>query len=96
MPLWRLVSSFENLPMKAEKGANLPRNLPPRGLSRTEAAAYVGISPSLFDQCVEDGRMPKPKRINGRTVWDIRRIDKAFDALPSEDQAQYVDEWEAA
>jgi hypothetical protein len=33
---------------------------------------------------VKDGRMPKPKMINSRTVWDIRRIDKFFDDLPSE------------
>jgi hypothetical protein len=36
----------------------------PRGLSRIEAARYVGVSPSLFDQMVKDGRMPGPKRIN--------------------------------
>jgi hypothetical protein len=27
----------------------LPQSLAPRGLSREQAAAYVGISPSLFD-----------------------------------------------
>lgn len=73
----------------------LPRSLPPRGLSRTEAAAYIGVSPSLFDMMVKDGRMPKPKMINSRTVWDIRRIDKAFDILPGRDDDTY-DEWEAA
>lgn len=70
----------------------LPRNLPPRGLSRTEAAAYIGVSASLFDMLVKDGRMPKPKQINSRTVWDIRRVDKAFDELPGED-AEPADEW---
>jgi hypothetical protein len=33
---------------------------------------------------VKDGRMPPPKRINGRTVWDRKRLDAAFDALPDE------------
>jgi predicted DNA-binding transcriptional regulator AlpA len=70
----------------------LPRNLPPRGLSRTEAAAYIGISASLFDMLVKDGRMPKPKQINSRNVWDIRRIDKAFDELSGEEAAE-TDEW---
>jgi predicted DNA-binding transcriptional regulator AlpA len=56
-----------------------------RGLSRVEASIYVGISPSLFDQMVMDGRMPGPKRINSRSVWDRRRLDQAFDALPEED-----------
>jgi hypothetical protein len=71
----------------------LPPNLPPRGLSRTESAAYIGISPTLFDTLVKDGRMPKPKLINTRTVWDIRQLDKAFDELPSEGEAE-SDEWE--
>lgn len=54
----------------------------PRGLSRAEAADYVGVSVSLFDAMVKDGRMPQPKRINSRIVWDRRRLDEAFDALP--------------
>ena len=45
-------------------------------------AGYVGVSPSLFDQMVEDGRMPPPIRINNRKVWDVRSIDRAFEALP--------------
>jgi predicted DNA-binding transcriptional regulator AlpA len=53
-----------------------------RGLSCVEAAVYVGVSPSLFDAMVKDGRMPQPKRINSRTVWDRRRLDDAFEALP--------------
>jgi predicted DNA-binding transcriptional regulator AlpA len=54
----------------------------PRGLSRPRAAEYLGISPSLFDDMVRDGRMPRPKRINSRTVWDRRHLDEAFEALP--------------
>jgi hypothetical protein len=34
---------------------------------------------------VADARMPAPKRINARTVWDVRQLDIAFDALPSDD-----------
>ena len=55
--------------MKNKPERILPASLPPRGLSREQAAAYVGISPSLFDTLVQDGRMPAPKRINSRTVW---------------------------
>jgi predicted DNA-binding transcriptional regulator AlpA len=54
----------------------------PRGLSRAEAAHYIGVSPSLFDQMVRDGRMPAPKSINARKVWDRKRLDEAFEALP--------------
>lgn len=67
--------------MSARHGI-LPDNLPPRGLSREQAAAYIGVSPSLFDQMVSDGRMPKPKPVNARVVWDRLRLDAAFDALP--------------
>lgn len=74
----------------------LPPNLPPRGLSRTEAAAYIGVSPSMFDLMVRDGRMPKPKKVNSRTIWDIRRVDKFFDELPSEDEPDPYDEWEVS
>jgi predicted DNA-binding transcriptional regulator AlpA len=64
----------------------LPSSLPPRGLSRVQAPAYVGVSPSLFDEMVKDGRMPKPVRINGRTVWDRVKLDDAFAALLDEDR----------
>lgn len=62
----------------------LPPNLPPRGLCREAAAAYVGISSSKFDEMVSDGRMPKPKRIDTRKVWDKSALDRAFDALPGD------------
>lgn len=66
--------------------------LPPptrRGLHREEAAAYVGVGASKIDSMVGDGRMPTPKQIDGRRVWDVRALDRAFDALPGgEDPAQ--------
>lgn len=65
----------------AKRSDILPISLPPRGLSRTEAAAYIGVSPTLFDEMVRDGRMPRPKQVNARTVWDRKRVDLAFDAL---------------
>jgi predicted DNA-binding transcriptional regulator AlpA len=68
----------------------LPSSLPPRGLSRVQAAAYIGVSPSLFDEMVIDGRMPKPTRINSRTVWDRVKLDDAFAALPDDDTPE---EW---
>ena len=71
----------------------LPPTLPPRGLSREAAAGYVGVSPGKFDQLVRDGRMPKPKTIDARKVWDRRAIDISFEALPG-DGAQHP--WDAA
>ena len=58
--------------------------LPPRGLSREQAAAYIGVSPGLFDAMVADGRMPSAKRFNTRRIWDRHQIDKAFSAIPDE------------
>lgn len=71
----------------------LPLSLPPRGLSRIEAAAYIGISPVKFDELVKDGRMPAPKRIDGRTVWDRLKLDIAFGALP-DTMGQADDVWD--
>jgi len=73
--------------MKNKPESILPQSLSPRGLSREQAAAYVGISPSLFDALVKDGRMPVPKRINSRTIWDRLQLDEAFTALPSNEAA---------
>jgi predicted DNA-binding transcriptional regulator AlpA len=70
--------------------------VPPRGLCRAEAAAYVGVSPTLFDEMVSDGRMPKPKSINARTVWDRLQLDRAFDALPDVNNGCDDDPWGSA
>jgi len=65
--------------------AHLNISVAPRGLSCIEAAHYVGVSPSLFNSMVKDRRMPNPKRINSRTVWDRYELDAAFEALPDEE-----------
>jgi excisionase family DNA binding protein len=65
----------------------LPLSLPPRGLSRVEAARYVGISPTTFDELIKEGLMPGPKRLRGRTVWDRKALDEAFESLPTEGTA---------
>lgn len=57
---------------------------PPRGMSREEAARYVGVGTTKFDEMVADCRMPKPKRIDGRVIWDRIALDAAFTDLPSE------------
>ncbi len=70
----------------------LPPSLAPRGLSRVQGAAYVGVGASLFDEMVADGRMPNPKRINARNVWDRVQLDEAFAALPDSNGANPWDE----
>lgn len=70
----------------------LPNSLPPRGISRGEAAAYLGVSASLFDAMVRDGRMPQPKRIGARCVWDRTKVDRAFEAIPGDDDVSPDDD----
>ena len=56
---------------------------PPRGLGREAAARYVGIDATGFAAMVADGRMPRPKSIEGREIWDRIAIDEAFSDLPT-------------
>jgi predicted DNA-binding transcriptional regulator AlpA len=64
----------------------LPTNLPPRGLSRVQSAAYIGVSVTLFDELVRDGRMPQPIRLNSRVLWDRFQLDEAFASLSDSDR----------
>ncbi len=85
------MSSVAELRPRRQTALPLPTA---RGLHREAAAEYIGVSPSKFDEMVKDGRMPRPKRIDARTVWDARKLDAAFDALPGdEDFAGEGDEW---
>ena len=66
-----------------------------RGLSRIEAAVYLGISPSKFDELRKDGRVSPARLIDGRKVWDVRELDFAFEAFPLESNDASED-WTAA
>lgn len=74
----------------------LPVSLPPRGLCREQAAAYIGVSVGTFDQMVADGRMPAAKRIGARKVWDRSTLDLAFSALPDDPAASGANPWDSA
>ena len=75
------------------KGAPVSRAVsqPRRGLRRSEAASYIGVSQTTFDRWIEDGVMPKPIKRGGCAIWDIRKLDVAFDAL--DDEGQAVNPW---
>lgn len=73
----------------------LPPSLAPRGLSRVQAAAYIGVGATKFDEMVADGRMPQPRQIDGRLVYDLRQLDEAFDALPTRgEDDEGLNEWD--
>ena len=72
----------------------LPPSLPPRLVSREVAAAYVCVSPNTFDRMVDEGRMPRPKRLGDRRIaWDVRELDAAVDRLPAETAGRGDDTW---
>jgi len=56
----------------------------PRMLSREQAAAYLGVSPTLFDAEVAKGLWAQPIRRGakgGRVTWDRAALDRALDAM---------------
>lgn len=55
----------------------LPDGLTPRLLSRDAAAAYCGISSTLFDQHVVPA--VSALRIGARRLWDIKKLDRWLD-----------------
>ncbi len=52
----------------------------PRRLSREQAAAYVGLSPTTFDIDVAAGRLPQPLQRGRRKLWDRAAIDHKLDS----------------
>jgi predicted DNA-binding transcriptional regulator AlpA len=73
----------------------LPAGALPRGFRRVQAAEYIGVGTTKFDEMVGDGRMPRPKKIDGRRVWDRAALDEAFGALPNDgDDKEGANEWD--
>ena len=71
---------FEVLTMPA----SIKRTIQRRGLSRVEAAMYLGISPSKFDELRKAGQIGPAKIIGTRKLFDVEILDQFFDALPDE------------
>ena len=61
---------------------------PPRGLRAARAAAYLGMSETSFLVLVTEGKMPRPKRAKGMTIWDRLELEAAFEALTDEEQTR--------
>ena len=57
------------------------------GLNREQAAAFVGVGVTLFDQLVAAGKMPAPRTISsGRYVYDVEELGAAFRAMPHKNE----------
>ena len=60
-------------------------------VSRDEAARYFGVGVTKFDEMVSDRRMPRPKRVDGRVIWDRLKIEAAFTDLPEDTKVNPLD-----
>lgn len=79
-----------------KRQVTLPPNLPPRGLSREEAAEYLGISVSKLDEGVAAGAIPAPETggpFGRRKVFDRMKLDRVFDEGAPTNEAN---EWDDA
>lgn len=56
---------------------------PPAGLSREEAAVYIGVSLSTFDALVRDGVLPKPLPLGRlrRCIWFVEALNERLRQL---------------
>lgn len=76
---------------RSDIAARLPVVL---GLPEAEAAASIGVSVTFFRAMVEDGRMPQPRMLNSRRIYDVDDLRIAFKSLPSEGDLHH-DKWSA-
>ncbi|HTM71939.1 MAG TPA: hypothetical protein VL198_01795 [Pseudolabrys sp.] len=58
---------------------------PPRALRADRAAAYLAMGKSKFLELVDEGRMPKPVRIDGITTWDRYELDAAYEQFRTQE-----------
>lgn len=63
----------------------------PRGLRRIEAASYVGVSPTKFDELVKRGDMPEGFRVDSIRLWDRHDLDVCFGLLKQDSEREMED-----
>ena len=66
-----------------------------RGLNRKEAAEYIGVGSTKFDELVKVKRMPVPRLLDKRVIWDREELDEFFDRLPRQanDNEEETSDW---
>jgi predicted DNA-binding transcriptional regulator AlpA len=91
--IWAIVNKLreEAQHIRISQSKRPKTNSPVRGLKRNDAADYIGVSTTKFDELVKSNQMPSPIRIGGRVVWDIHELDESFDALKevNQDKARF-------
>jgi hypothetical protein len=64
------------------------------GLSEAEAAAAIGVSATKFRELRKAKRMPAPRRIGNRLVYDVDELRTAFKSMPHDgDESSEGDTW---
>jgi predicted DNA-binding transcriptional regulator AlpA len=80
--------------------ADIAANLPRFGLSRGEAAHFVGVSPGLFDRMIDEGVLPSPRIFGARKLWLIPELQSAMMELPTAGQrsspSSHTNPWDGA
>jgi hypothetical protein len=56
---------------------------------RDEAAAVLGVSLTKFEEWVRFGRMPKPVKVDGCTLYDARQLEVAWQAIMAGETASF-------
>ena len=66
----------------------------PFAVSREDAAALVGISPTKFDELVAGGQMPQPREIGRRVLWDSDELRDAWRRMPRRATVKAANPWD--
>lgn len=70
------------------KDTGLP--YPPRLMDRGTAAKYLSIGITMFDELVNEGVIPRPKKLRSKFLWD--RVDLEGVANELQDDTRTVKE----
>lgn len=82
----------------SQTAATVIRPQPQQALSSAEAAYFVGLGETFFRSLVAQGKMPRPRVIGSRKLWDVDELAASFKALPKDGESQSGswDDWERA
>jgi len=78
--------------VRAPRSSCLPLGMAPRGLSRMQAAEYVGVSAIKFDEWAKDRKIAF--RIGKRVLYDRYRIDAELNDM-MDSEVESPDRWKA-
>jgi excisionase family DNA binding protein len=66
----------------------------PLGLNLVEAATFVGVGKTIFREMVGDGRMPHPRVVGSRRIFDSEELRLAFKNLPIDGEDMSENPWD--